>query len=338
MANNHGYIGRAPGDSTVIIARQQYTPGGIQTDFTFDSGYTVGYVDAYINGVRQIEGTDYTASDGSAVGFTSYLVSGDTLELVAYKAFNIGNVEEATGNFTVGGDLTVQGDTTLSAGTSVAYATTAFALENSPDVSVNNITGVAATFTGNVTIGGSLIYEDVTNVDSWGIVTGRQGFKAGAPTAVGATIDPGGTAQFAGIVTAASFSGNVTGNATGLSGQPSIDVEAIIVNSGIVTVTTFDGNLTGNVTGDLTGEVNAPAFDTNVAGVVVTGVSTATSGFAIGIQSSGTTILSHTKTLNFVGTGNTLVDRGSGQIDISLGGSSSGGGGGEIDITSSLFV
>ena len=65
MANNHGYIGRAPGDSTVIIARQQYTPGGIQTDFTFDSGYTVGYVDAYINGVRQIEGTDYTASDGS---------------------------------------------------------------------------------------------------------------------------------------------------------------------------------------------------------------------------------------------------------------------------------
>ncbi len=285
MSNNHGYIGRAPGDAQVTIARQTYTPGGIQTDFTFDSGYTVGYLDAFINGVRQLEGTDYTAGDGANVGFTSYLISGDTLELVAYKAFNVNDVNSTPGNFTVGNDLTVDGGlvvsgmATLGGGSSVSWATTAFNLSGSPDVTVNNITGVAATFSGNVTIGGSLIYDDVTNVDSWGIVTARQGFKAGAPTAVGATIDPGGTAQFAGIVSAASFSGNLTGNATGLTGQPSIDVEAIIVNSGIVTVTTFDGNLSG--------EVDAPAFDTNVAGVVVTGVCTATTFAGDGSGLSG---------------------------------------------------
>ena len=285
MSNNHGYIGRAPGDAQVTIARQTYTPGGIQTDFTFDSGYTVGYLDAFINGVRQIEATDYTAADGSNVGFTSYLVSGDTLELIAYKAFNVNDVSSTPGNFTVGNDLTVDGNvsiagiTTLGAGTSVSYATTSFNLSGSPDITINNITGVAATFSGNVTVGGSLIYDDVTNVDSWGIVTGRQGFKAGAPTAVGATIDPGGTAQFAGIVSAASFSGDVTGNATGLTGQPSIDVEAIVVNSGIVTVTTFDGNLSG--------EVDAPAFDTNIAGVVVTGVCTATTFAGDGSGLSG---------------------------------------------------
>ena len=285
MADRNGYIGRAPGDSSVIIARQQYTPGGIQTDFTFDSGYTVGYLDAYINGVRQIEATDYTAGDGSNVGFTSYLISGDTLELIAYKAFNVNDVSSTPGNFTVGNDLTVDGNvdiagvTTLGAGSSVSWATTAFNLSGTPDITVNNITGVAASFTGNVTIGGSLIYEDVTNVDSWGIVTGRQGFKAGAPTAVGATIDPGGTAQFAGIVSAASFSGNLTGNATGLTGQPSIDVEAIVVNSGIVTITTFDGNLSG--------DVDAPAFDTNPAGVVVTGVCTATTFKGDGAGLSG---------------------------------------------------
>ena len=285
MAARNGYIGRSPGDASVIVARQTYTPGGIQTDFTFDSGYTVGYLDAYINGVRQIEATDYTAGDGSNVGFTSYLVSGDTLELVAYKAFNVNDVNSTPGNFTVGNDLTVDGGlvvsgmATLGGGSSVSWATTAFNLSGTPDITVNNITGVAASFTGNVTIGGSLIYEDVTNVDSWGIVTGRQGFKAGAPTAVGATIDPGGTAQFAGIVSAASFSGNLTGNATGLTGQPSIDVEAIVVNSGIVTVTTFDGNLSG--------EVDAPAFDTNVAGVVVTGVCTATTFAGDGSGLSG---------------------------------------------------
>ena len=280
-----GYIGRSPGDAQVTIARQTYTPGGIQTDFTFDSGYTVGYLDAYINGVRQIEGTDYTAGDGSNVGFTSYLISGDTLEVIAYKAFNVNDVNSTAGNFTVGNDLTVDGAlivsgmATLGGGSSVSWATTAFNLSGTPDVTVNNITGVAATFSGNVTIGGSLIYEDVTNVDSYGIGTFRTGINVGPPTGVGATIDPGGTAQFAGIVSAASFSGNVTGNATGLSGQPSIDVQAIVVNSGIVTVTTFDGNLSG--------DVDAPAFDTNVAGVIVTGVCTATSFSGNGAGLSG---------------------------------------------------
>ena len=38
-----------------------------------------------------------------------------------------------------------------------------------------NITGTAATFTGNVSIAGTLTYEDVTNVDSIGIVTARSG-------------------------------------------------------------------------------------------------------------------------------------------------------------------
>ena len=285
MADRNGYIGRAPSDSSVVIARQQYTPSGIQTDFVFDSGYTVGYLDAYVNGVRLIEATDYTASDGANVGITSYLISGDTLELVAYKAFNVNDVSSTPGNFTVGNDLTVDGAlivsgmATLGGGSSVSWATTAFNLSGTPDIGVNNITGVAATFTGNVTVGGSLIYDDVTNVDSWGIVTGRQGFKAGNPTAVGATIDPGGTAQFAGIVSAASFSGNVTGNATGLSGQPSIDVEAIVVNSGIVTITTFDGNLSG--------DVDAPAFDTNISGVIVTGVCTATTFKGDGAGLSG---------------------------------------------------
>ena len=43
MADRNGYIGRAPGDSSVVVSRQIFSPTGVTTDFTFSSGYTVGY-------------------------------------------------------------------------------------------------------------------------------------------------------------------------------------------------------------------------------------------------------------------------------------------------------
>ena len=50
-------------------------------------------------------------------------------------------------------------------------------LTGTPNVAISNLTGVAATFTGNVTIGGTISYEDVTNVDSLGIITARSGIE-----------------------------------------------------------------------------------------------------------------------------------------------------------------
>jgi len=136
MADRSGYIGRAPSDSSVTIARQHYNPTGVQTDFTFNSGYTVGLIDAYLNGVKLIEGNDYTASDGSTVGLTTAAISLDTLELVAYKAFNLGFVNSSVADFNVGANLTVAGNATFngtvtgatvgvsSAGTSIGNAKT----------------------------------------------------------------------------------------------------------------------------------------------------------------------------------------------------------------------
>ena len=106
---NGGYLGRVPGNSAVIVAKQVHQPTGVQTDFTFASGYTVGYMDCYINGSRLIEPDDYTAADGSTVGLTTAATNGDVLELVAYKAFDVGNVTNATLNFQVGSQLTVSG-------------------------------------------------------------------------------------------------------------------------------------------------------------------------------------------------------------------------------------
>lgn len=83
---------------------------------------------------------------------------------------------------------------------------------SSGDLTVRNVTGVAATFTGVVS------YEDVNNVDSVGVITARSGIEFGA-AGVGGTITAAGQAEFAGIVTALGV--NVSGIVTAASFQGS---------------------------------------------------------------------------------------------------------------------
>ena len=64
---------------------------------------------------------------------------------------------------------------------------TAGGLSGTPSVTVNLLTATDANVGGALTVGGVLTYEDVTNVDSVGIVTARQGVRvlAGGIQAVG---------------------------------------------------------------------------------------------------------------------------------------------------------
>ena len=113
--DRNGYIGRAPADSSVIVARQLFTPTGVQTDFTFSSGYTPGYIDLYLNGVRMVEGTDYTATDSSTFKvLNGGATNGDVLEGVAYKAFNLTNdrVGIQSGGVSIGNAETLNFDGT----------------------------------------------------------------------------------------------------------------------------------------------------------------------------------------------------------------------------------
>ena len=96
--------------------------------------------------------------------------------------------------------------------TSATTATNAEGLTGTPNITINNITGVAATFTGVVS------YEDVNNVDSVGVITARSGIEFGA-SGVGGTITAAGQAEFAGIVTALGV--NVSGIVTAASFQGS---------------------------------------------------------------------------------------------------------------------
>ena len=115
------------------------------------------------------------------------------------------------------------------------------------------VTATDANITGNLTVGGVLTYEDVTNVDSVGIVTARIGVKV--PTGevtVGNNIQLGN----AGVITATSFSGsgaNLTGiDATALKDPAgNVKVQAQdsgAVHTGIHTFTTLNSStLTGTV-------------------------------------------------------------------------------------------
>ena len=104
---------------------------------------------------------------------------------------------------------------------SATLATNAQGLTGTPDIAIRNITGVAATFTGVLT------YEDVTNVDSVGIITARNGIKFGA-AGVGGTVTGTGQAEFVGVVTASQF----VGNGALLTGLPAgfTELDAMLFN------------------------------------------------------------------------------------------------------------
>jgi hypothetical protein len=75
-------------------------------------------------------------------------------------------------------------------------------LTGSPSISVNAITAASAEFSGNVTIGGTLTYEDVTNIDSVGLITARSGIHVGVDTGFyGEDLVVNGDARVTGILT-----------------------------------------------------------------------------------------------------------------------------------------
>lgn len=117
MPQMNGYIGRAPGDSAVTKATQIYNVTSPTSTFTFNSGYEVGYFDLYLNGVRLVVNSDYTAGNGTTFILSTPATNGDVVEAIAYKAFNLGNVSSAPGSFSIGDDLAVSGN--ISAGGSV---------------------------------------------------------------------------------------------------------------------------------------------------------------------------------------------------------------------------
>ena len=94
-----------------------------------------------------------------------------------------------------------------------------------------NVSGIA-TIAGNLSIGGTLTYQDVTNIDSVGLITARAGVNvSGGQLDVGSNIKLGN----AGVITATTFKGNGDFVELDVDGHTNLD------NVSIVGVTTFNG-------------------------------------------------------------------------------------------------
>ena len=114
--------------------------------------------------------------------------------------------------------------------------------------SEGNVIATKGTFSGDVGIGGTLTYEDVTNIDSVGLITARSGIEIGARPGVAASISVDGNMIVSGISTfggAANFAAisGTTGTFTG-----DVDIADKIVHTGDTdTAIRFSGADTVNV-------------------------------------------------------------------------------------------
>ena len=121
-------VGR-PIKLTPNVARKtvSITATADQTTFTPTGGYRIGDLAVYRNGVRLVNGRDFTAVDGANVILQQGANVGDVVEFGIFDSFNIADAIGANGNQTMGGDLTVGVSTLYSGATGILSTNTLYA-------------------------------------------------------------------------------------------------------------------------------------------------------------------------------------------------------------------
>jgi len=99
------------------------------------------------------------------------------------------------------------------------------------------LTATTGNITGNMTVGGVLTYEDVTNIDSVGIITAQSGVEFGA-SGVGGTFTSAGYGQLEGGLVVS----GVTTSTSAIVGS-AVTINSTGINAtGIITATSFSGD------------------------------------------------------------------------------------------------
>lgn len=87
------YIGNEPVVSATRTITEITATAG-QTVFVANGGYTVGFIDVFVNGA-QLQTSDFTATNGSTVTLSSAASVGDDVRLVAWGTFSTGAITPA---------------------------------------------------------------------------------------------------------------------------------------------------------------------------------------------------------------------------------------------------
>jgi hypothetical protein len=137
-----------------------------------------------------------TANTGAA-GVTTVTLS----ETPTFSAVTV------TNNINANGNIVGDNSTNITGISGVTASTLTGTLQTAAQPNITSLGSLSSlNVTGNVSIGGTLTYEDVTNVDAVGLITARSGVNiSGGELKVGTGV----TVGQSGIVSATAFSGNV---------------------------------------------------------------------------------------------------------------------------------
>jgi len=220
--------------------------------FSVDSNNNVGVnstsPDAKLDVVGVVSATEFYGDGSNLSGITAgaTLSAGSGDQRVVITSLTTGTMTAAATD----AELSYNSGTNTLSATTFSGALTgnvsgnATGLSGTPDITVRNIVSAAATFSGNVSVAGTLTYEDVKNIDSVGVVTARLGIRVGGGQSIGsdgALTYYGDGSQLsgisAGISTGAASGGLVTLNLTNQDHK--------VTATGITTIT-----VTGGTEGD----------------------------------------------------------------------------------------
>ena len=164
-----GYIGIQP-TPQATQTRDTFTATSNQTSFP-TSGYTPEFLDVFMNGVHLLNGTDYTASNGSDVVLAVGATTGDIIEVVAYSTFTVA-------------DPTFTGTTTLGA---TLLAPSTFTI----DPAVHGANSGTVVIAGDLTVNGTTttINSTTLTVDDLNLTLASGAADSSAANGAGITID-----------------------------------------------------------------------------------------------------------------------------------------------------
>ena len=162
-----------------VYKKTQFTATAAQTNFTIPTGYTVGFVDVYLNGIRLVVADDYTATDGSTIILATPAANGDSVEVVAYGTFNVANALLKSGD-TMSGNLVVSGTSTLMAPVAIANNSgNTFVVANTGAVTIGGSANIAGTLTaGSTTLAGNIIVNGSINANGNQLTITDSGFAS----------------------------------------------------------------------------------------------------------------------------------------------------------------
>ena len=102
-----GYIGsKAAVVSSGAERKKTFDITGTTTSLTGLS-YTVNQVHVFHNGVRLVDGTDFTATNGSSITLTSAAESGDEVVVISYAGYQVSDTVSASQGGTFSGAVDV---------------------------------------------------------------------------------------------------------------------------------------------------------------------------------------------------------------------------------------